>query len=343
MLGLVLALVAAAGLSWQFSRPDSRLYLLDHPNARSLHTLPTPRSGGVAVLTALVLSGVVTLTYSATLQPLLWMLAALFPLAWVSWQDDRGHVNSLWRLLVHLGAGGLLCAAELKLTQLSFPGGTWALGIGLSWGLSLLFYAWMINLYNFMDGMDGFAGGMAVCGFATLAYLGQADEWFSQVCLLITGAAGGFLLCNFPPARIFLGDVGSAPLGLLAAVMLVWAEQRGVFPLWLGVLVFSPFIVDASVTLARRLWRGERVWQAHREHSYQRLVQCGWGHTRTVLCEYVLMLTCAVLAVLLQQQSPLWQWLGLLLSVVLYSGLLWTVERYTGSRRQRESVVRSPT
>ena len=156
----------------------------------------------------------------------------------------------------------------------------------------------MINLYNFMDGMDGFAGGMAVSGFGAFAILGwmAGHDAFMAINLVISAAAAGFLIFNFPPARIFMGDIGSSVLGLLAASLSLWGARDGVFPFWIAVLVFSPFIVDATVTLIRRLLRREKIWQAHKTHYYQTLVQAGWGHRKTVLLEYAIMLGCGVTA-----------------------------------------------
>jgi UDP-N-acetylmuramyl pentapeptide phosphotransferase/UDP-N-acetylglucosamine-1-phosphate transferase len=150
----------------------------------------------------------------------------------------------------------------------------------------LIFTVWFINLYNFMDGMDGFAGGMGTLGFGFLAYLGwlAGQDFFALSGLLIAGANLGFLLCNFPPARIFMGDAGSTTMGFLAAGMSLWGVRDGLFPMWIPILIFSPFIVDATVTLIRRLVHGDKVWQAHRSHYYQRLVllggireQCWWS------------------------------------------------------------------
>ena len=158
--------------------------------------------------------------------------------------------------------------------------------------------AWIVNLYNFMDGMDGFAGGMTVIGFTTLAALcaSQGAAELAAMSLAVAASALGFLLFNFPPARIFMGDLGSSLLGYLCAVAMLSAESSAAIPLWISALVFSPFIVDASVTLARRTLAGERPWRAHRDHFYQRLVRLGWGHRKTVVCEYGLMLACAASA-----------------------------------------------
>jgi UDP-N-acetylmuramyl pentapeptide phosphotransferase/UDP-N-acetylglucosamine-1-phosphate transferase len=114
----------------------------------------------------------------------------------------------------------------------------------------------------------------------------------------VCAAAAGFLPFNFPPARLFMGALGSGSLGFLVALFLLWAERAGLFPLWMGGVVFSPFIVDATWTVMRRTFRGQRPWQAHREHFYQRLVSAGWGHRRTVLWSYALMLKCSLIAVI---------------------------------------------
>ena len=153
---------------------------------------------------------------------------------------------------------------------------------------------WVTNLYNFMDGSDGLAGGMALFGFGAYALAAwlAGDAVFVVVAASIAAAAAAFLVFNFPPAKVFMGDAGSIPLGFLAAALGILGWRAGHWPLWFPVLVFSPFIIDASVTLARRLLRGERVWRAHRSHYYQRLVQLGWGHRNTALAEYALMAGC---------------------------------------------------
>jgi UDP-N-acetylmuramyl pentapeptide phosphotransferase/UDP-N-acetylglucosamine-1-phosphate transferase len=160
----------------------------------------------------------------------------------------------------------------------------------------------MTNLYNFMDGMDGFAGGMTVLGFGLMAYLfWMAHQPAPFVIALVQAAAAlGFLQHNFPPARIFMGDVGSIPTGFLAGSLAVLGCQEGVFDLWVPLVIFSPFILDATATLIRRALRGERIWMAHREHYYQRVVLAGWSHRRTVAAEYAVMACCGVLALIYQ-------------------------------------------
>ncbi len=138
----------------------------------------------------------------------------------------------------------------------------------------------------------------------------QGATLFAGTCWIIAASALGFLVWNFPPARIFMGDAGSSTLGFLVAACSLWADQQHIAPLWVSILVFSPFIVDATVTLIRRLFRGEAVWKAHRSHYYQRLALAGWGHRRTVIWEYALMVACgttAILVVRVDQGAP-WVW-----------------------------------
>ena len=161
-----------------------------------------------------------------------------------------------------------------------------------------LVIAWLTNLYNFMDGADGLAGGMTVLGFSAYAIAAAigADGAFATLNLCVAASAAAFLLFNFPPARIFMGDGGSVPLGFLAGALGLSGWHSGLWPLWFPAVVFSPFIVDATVTLLRRARRGEKVWQAHRSHYYQRLVIMGWTHRRLAGAEYLLMTACAACA-----------------------------------------------
>ncbi|HEX7966534.1 MAG TPA: glycosyltransferase family 4 protein [Gammaproteobacteria bacterium] len=299
---LLFAVLAAsamsAALAGFLSRYRGRFALLDLPNARSLHSGATPRSGGLAILAGL---GVGLLTTGWHVPGLGWVAVPLLMVAAVSFADDVWRLPAWLRLLVHvLAALGLVDWGGYALGSLHLlPGWEWHAPHGVLMAFSLLLTVWLINLYNFMDGMDGFAGGMAVIGFGTFALLGCLAHApvFAGVALLAAAAAGGFLPFNFPPARLFMGDVGSGSLGLLVALFLLWAERQDLFPLWLGLLVFSPFVVDATWTVIRRAVHGQRPWQAHREHFYQRLVGLGWSHRRAVLWEYVLMLKCSLLAV----------------------------------------------
>jgi UDP-N-acetylmuramyl pentapeptide phosphotransferase/UDP-N-acetylglucosamine-1-phosphate transferase len=247
----------------------------------------------------------------------------------VSFVDDLRSLPVLARLAAQALAAGLLVRGGLAPATLDLPGLAWALPPLAGAALAVGYTVWMANLYNFMDGMDGFAGGMAVFGFGTLAVLGaQAGEaGFALACVAVAAAAAGFLALNFPPARIFMGDVGSSTLGFLAAALSLWGARAGLFPLWAAVLAFSPFIADATVTLFRRLLAGEKIWQAHRCHYYQRLVRLGWGHRKTVLAEYLLMLACALSAVLAARGGLALQWAALAAWAFGYAGLALAVGR----------------
>jgi UDP-N-acetylmuramyl pentapeptide phosphotransferase/UDP-N-acetylglucosamine-1-phosphate transferase len=239
----------------------------------------------------------------------------------VSLLDDRRHVPARYRLAAQTAAALLLYLGGLAWLHVGLPGlGQAPVPAWLVPLLTLAFIVWMTNLYNFMDGMDGLAGGMAVFGFGALAVLGfgAGAPDFGLSAAVIAAAAAGFLLHNLPRAGIFLGDVGSAVLGFWAAAMVLWGAGRGLFPLWAGLLVFSPFLVDATWTLLRRLLRGAKVWQAHREHHYQRLVLAGWPPRRTLFWAYVLMAATAASAVGAVRLSAPEQWLLLAGWVVLY-------------------------
>jgi len=276
------AFAAALLAVWWLATGRRAARLLDHPNPRSLHEAPIPRTGGLGLHAgALLAIGII----APRLPAALWIAFAV--LLFVSFLDDLRGIPALWRFVLHVAVSVLFSAAILAGEH----------GI-LMIAMAALAIAWMVNLYNFMDGCDGLAGGMAVIGFicyGTAAWLAGSTE-FALVNLSIAAAAAAFLVFNFHPARIFLGDAGSVPLGFLAAALglIGWLQRDWTW--WFAPLVFSPFIVDASVTLARRLLRREKVWQAHRDHYYQRLVRLGWGHRKTALAEYALMLASGLTA-----------------------------------------------
>ena len=300
---LIIFVVTAAAFAismWftrQFCSPNSIVFILDHPNDRSLHDRPVPRGGGLAILIAIIACGTTVALFHPD-HELAVIAVGVFIVAVVSSLDDRYSIPPHYRLVAHVCAAALILYGGLSLQKLEIAGASWHWSYVTGAGFSVLFIVWMINLYNFMDGMDGFAGGMAVSGFGTLAAMGwmAGHEMFFVISLIIAAASAGFLVFNFPPARIFMGDAGSSTLGFLAAVLSLWGARDGVFQFWLAVLVFSPFIMDATVTLIRRLVRHEKVWEAHKTHYYQILVQAGWGHRKTVLLEYGIMLGCGITA-----------------------------------------------
>jgi len=285
----------------------ARRLAMDQPNQRSLHVVPVPRVGGIAMVLAVLIAW----SLQPGSSPLLASLTAA--LALVSAVDDRIGLPVALRLAAH------------GLAALALVLGT---GIGDAWlavGLVIIFVG-MTNLYNFMDGSDGLAGGMALFGFTAYACAAHAVP-LGAMSLAVAAAAAGFLVFNFPPAKVFMGDAGSIPLGFLAASLGLLGWRQGLWPLWFPLLVFSPFVVDASVTLLRRLTRGERVWQAHREHYYQRLIRMGWGHRRTALAEYALMAAVAGSALAGRSATPALQVLILAGWGAVYLGLMAAVDQ----------------
>jgi UDP-N-acetylmuramyl pentapeptide phosphotransferase/UDP-N-acetylglucosamine-1-phosphate transferase len=188
---------------------------------------------------------------------------------------------------------------------------------------------WAVNLFNFMDGADGLAAGMSFIGFSSYAFAalqsGQSELAFVSLC--IAAASLGFLLFNFHPAKIFLGDCGSIPLGFLAGVLGLIGWRFVVWPLWFPMLVFSPFIVDASVTLLRRLFEGEQIWKPHRSHYYQKLVLLGWGHRKTAIISYVVMAAVSVSSIVALRSPPAAQGLTVAVWLAVYAAFGVMIDR----------------
>lgn len=262
-----------------------RRYALSHsifdiPNSRSSHTLPTPRGGGIAI----VVSWFVTLTIlmgSAHLD--VWVGLALLVgggvIALIGWLDDRHHLSAGIRAGVHLAAAAwaVWCLGGLP----SFNVGTGVMPLGWMGGsLAVIGIVWLTNLYNFMDGIDGLAAGEAVSvglvGGGLLAFAGA--DGMALAALSLAAAAGGFWVFNWPPAKIFMGDAGSGLLGYAFGVLALASERAGAVPLVVWMILLAVFIVDATATLIRRAMNGERWYEAHRSHAYQRAVQGGYSH-----------------------------------------------------------------
>ena len=284
---------------------------MDHPNVRSLHQHPVPRAGGLAVMIGATVG---------------WSLASTSELAWagpaiglalISWLDDRYDLAIGFRLIAQSFAALIF---------------VWLIPWDLSWPLALaaiLAIVWVANLYNFMDGADGLAGGMTLVGFGAYAIAagmtGDASLMTSASC--VSAGVIAFMLFNVSPAKIFMGDVGAVPLGFLAGAWGVLGWMQGHWPVWFPVLVFSPFIVDATTTLARRILRKDRFWEAHREHAYQRLVRMGWPHGRLLTAEIVLMVGASSTAIALLHAPKAAQVVAFVVWLGLYLVLLILIER----------------
>lgn len=314
MNGLLWTLLVVYGLTFaalrlMLGRGWAGYLAIDTPNVRSLHASPIPRVGGLVMIPVALASSL------AFAQPPRLVLALAAGLCAVSFIDDRWGLPVFLRLIAHALAVIVLCRSfEPSLA-------TW------TFALAAVTLIWSINLFNFMDGADGLAGGMALFGFSAFGWtMLDAMPAMAYLAFSLVAAAAGFLMLNFSPARVFMGDAGSVPLGFLAGGIGLTGWLQNAWPAWFPLLVFSPFVADASVTLLRRLLRRERFWQAHRDHYYQRLVRMGWPHRKLALAEYALMAACGASALAMLQMGFEFQMLGLSLWIATYSGLMLLID-----------------
>lgn len=258
--------------------------VLDRPTVRGAHVVPTPRGGGLAIA-ATVFAGI---SVAAALDLIdgalgLAMVGGGGAVSAVGWLDDRRGLSPVPRLMVHAGAATFAVVVFDGLPRASAWGGA-DLGAAGS-ALAVIGLVWAINLYNFMDGLDGLAAVEAAqVGLAgALLSLAVGDRSTAFASALVAAGAGGFLPWNWTPAKIFLGDVGSGLFGFLFGVLALGGERGGGLPMGVWAILLAVFGIDTTVTLARRLIRGEAWYTAHRHHAYQRLARSGWGHARVVL------------------------------------------------------------
>ncbi len=265
--------------------------VIDIPNERSSHSVPTPRGGGVAV----VILFLVALIWSASSGFVSVYIAALFfaagvLVALIGWLDDHGHINARWRLLVHFIASAIVVFACNGLPSISLFG----LSIDFDWFghlVSVIALVWILNLYNFMDGIDGLAGGQAVISALVMGAIlffifdnqGLANlHWLLAICCF------GFLLWNFPVARIFMGDAGSGFIGIMLGALLLISSHIDQSLFWAWLIVLGVFIVDATYTLINRLLRGEKIHDAHCSHAYQYASKKFKSHKVVTLTVYLI-------------------------------------------------------
>ncbi len=283
LLGILVSFVLSVLLVGATLRYALRRGLLDAPGRRRSHTVATPRGGGLGLLLA-----VLPVLCWAWLGPASWLapaealalFGALLLLILVGWLDDHRNLPLLPRFVLHLLAATLLAVVVLHDLQGWSPMLRLLAGVGL-----VLATGWSINAHNFMDGIDGLLGMQMLFYFTALG----AVAWSLQAggvalaCAGLAAACLGFLFYNRPPARIFMGDVGSVALGWLVAALAALLWRQAPQSVWSALILSSAFIIDASMTLLRRMWLGRRWYTAHREHAYQWLVRSGFSHARVTL------------------------------------------------------------
>lgn len=245
--------------------------LMDVPNARSSHVVATPRGGGVAIVVAFIVS--LGFLYAAGLiSPSAFFAnaGAGLSIALIGFMDDHGHIAARWRLLGHFAAATWLLGWMGGLPPVTLFGAD----VDMGWTghvLTAFYLVWLLNLYNFMDGIDGIASVEAICaclGACLLYWLAGLDSLIWGP-LLLAASVAGFLYWNFPPAKIFMGDAGSGFLGIVLGGLSLQAAWVNAPMLWAWLILLGVFIVDATFTLFRRLFRGDKVYEAHRSHAYQ--------------------------------------------------------------------------
>ena len=282
ILAFFTTLLVVSLLTWSILNSKIFNKFLDIPNQRSLHAKPTPKLGGLAIMTSVIFSAILYCTELLYLVPFLLALIAL------SLLDDIVSVKPLIRLAIHfLTAITFLFTLDLQTNYLFLI-------------ILLFFLVWMINLYNFMDGSDGLAAGMSIIGFGCYAILSIiiGDLDFAIFNIIIITACIGFLFFNFPPAKIFMGDTGSIPLGFLCGALGIIGWYKLLWPLWFPLVVFSPFIIDSGITLLKRLINKESLMDAHRSHYYQRAILIGYSHKQVALFSYGLMICVGIVGIL---------------------------------------------
>jgi len=276
---LVIAAIAA-GVSWSgvaiFKRWAHRHQILDVPNARSSHRVPVPRGGGIAIVIT-VSAGIVVVSGNLSHTILFAWLAGSLLIAAVSWVDDLRSLPTVTRFLAQSAGAIIIISAAGPLPGIGPP--------AVSYVLTFMWIVGLTNAFNFMDGIDGIAGGQAAVAGVAAGLVGflRGELSVEVIGALVAGASIGFLIHNWSPAATFMGDVGSAFLGYSLAVVPLLSKGSLSELLLMMICALWPFLFDSTFTFFRRLAKGENVIRAHRSHLYQRLVQTGASHASVAL------------------------------------------------------------
>ncbi len=297
------ALVVSFVLTYCLKRAAKYIGLIDFPNERSSHDVPTPRGGGLAiVLASIVAMAVLTVSGVIPLRLFLALGGGGAMVAAVGFIDDCRSLSAAIRLLVHFVAAGWAVAWLGPVTHIELGSGNLSLGV-FAYPMSTLAIVWFLNMFNFMDGIDGIAASQSVFMCAALAILAwhwEAQSSIAPAALMIGAASVGFLVWNWPPAKIFMGDVGSGYLGFSLAVLGLAVSAHHPSAPWSWLIVAGVFAIDATLTVIRRFLRGERVTAPHRTHAFQRLAK-KFGHDKVtasiILINFAWILPCALLSV----------------------------------------------
>lgn len=317
--------------------------VMDSPNARSSHTAPTPRGGGISVLAtigiALLAGGILGL---AAWDDVVTLGVGMAALGIVGWMDDRRGVPASWRLSAHAVAASWTLVRMGGLPAITVGDSAFQLG-AFGYVLGILGIVWSINLFNFMDGIDGLAGSQSllIFGTASVALWLRGDHSLSLIAAIIAAASTGFLVWNWPPAKIFLGDAGSGAIGYLISAIALASENRGAMPVIAFGILGGVFVADATVTLLRRIGKGHGAAEAHRDHAYQRLARAWASHAAVTVGAAIVTVFLAATA-MLATTSPALLVPGLFVAALLLAVLLFAAERRV-PMRSADSAIRPST
>ncbi len=315
-----------------------RSNLLDHPNERSSHSVPTPRGGGVAIVASFLLL-TLALGVAGRIGALLCIaiLGGGAIVATLGVIDDRWQVPARWRFLGHSAAAAWVLGWMGALPPVPALGFVVDLGLAAVL-LSALFLVWSINLFNFMDGIDGIASIEAI----TVSLAGALVWWLVRpggdwpVAVLLAASVTGFLIWNFPPARIFMGDAGSGFLGLMVATLALWSGRTDAHLFWSWFILLGVFMVDATTTLVRRVRRGDKFNQAHRSHAYQYAARKHGSHKKVSLaCGFINIVWLLPIAVLVAMRKLD----GAVGVIVAYTPLVWLAFHYKAGARADQGAL----
>ncbi|MEM1112153.1 MAG: glycosyltransferase family 4 protein [Pseudomonadota bacterium] len=313
MIALLLTLASSALMCGAYLHLARRWHIVDQPNTRSSHEQPTPHGGGTPLMLSFTLGVIVYSFLYKLLSPIYaFTLAAAIGLCLIGVIDDIRGLSARFRLAAYAVA----CALFVSLLPPPLPLLT---GLWTPLASALIFIAllWLVNLYNFMDGIDGIAAiqcFVACCSAALLTWWRSGEDTYAMVCLLLAASHLGFLLWNFPPARLFLGDAGSVPTGFLLGALALIGEASGSLPAACWIILLAAFLVDATWTLLRRMLHGERFMEAHRSHGYQRLALHWGGHLPVDLLLLAINGLWLFPLAALTAAFPQWQWLLVILA-----------------------------
>ena len=316
--------------------------LLDQPNERSSHSVPTPRGGGVAIVASFVALMALAAGLGLVAPAFLWMLLGTsVPIAVVGWLDDRSGVPARWRFLAHAAAAVALLWMLGGIPPVPILGHS----VDLGWsGLALCtaYIVWMVNLCNFMDGIDGIAGIEAI----TVSLGGALCWWLAtgtphwHLPVLFAACVAGFLVWNYPPAKIFMGDAGSGFIGMVLGLFSLWTAQQATQVFWCWFILLGGFMVDATTTLVRRVRRGEKFNVAHRSHAYQYAARRFSSHKKVSLAFGAINLLWLLPFALLVALKLLD---GAVATMLAYTPLVWLAFRFkAGDRSAQEPPFTDP-